>query len=81
MRTRDLWGCAGAKLLAMALLEGCLTQKALYDDVRETRDEAYESWLRIRESGDIPIPAENLTMDESVRIALLYNKSLQAKIQ
>ena len=65
----------------MALLEGCLTQKALYDDVRETRDEAYESWLRIRESGDIPIPAENLTMDESVRIALLYNKSLQAKIQ
>ena len=81
MRTRDLWGCAGAGLLATALLEGCLTQEALYDDVRETRDKAYESWLRIRESGDIPIPAENLTMDESVRIALLYNKSLQAKIQ
>lgn len=81
MRTRDLWGRAGTGLLAMALLEGCLTQEAVYEDIRETRDEAYESWLRIRESDDIPIPDENLTLDESIRIALLYNKSLQAKIQ
>ena len=58
----------------MFLVAGCLTREALYDDLRETRDDAYESWLRIRESGDIPIPAENLTLDESVRIALLYNK-------
>jgi len=81
MQTRDVLGRAGAGLLAMTVLEGCLTREAVYDDVRETRDEAYESWLRVRESGDIPIPAENLTLDESIRIALLYNKSLQAKIQ
>jgi len=65
----------------MTMLTGCLTRKALYEDLRETREDAYESWLRIRESGDIPVPAESLTLDESVRIALLYNKSLQAKIQ
>jgi outer membrane protein TolC len=53
----------------------------VYDDLSETRHAAYDAWLRVRESGDIPIPAEHLTLDESVRIALLYNKSLQAKIQ
>jgi len=63
------------------MLTGCLTREALYEDLRETREDAYESWLRIRESGDIPVPAESLTLDESVRIALLYNKSLQARIQ
>lgn len=76
-----LWGRAGAVLLALTLLAGCLSRGVLYDDLRQTRDQAYESWLRVRESGDIPIPSENLTLDESVRIALLYNKSLQAKIQ
>jgi outer membrane protein TolC len=53
----------------------------LYDDLLETRHAAYDAWMRVRESGDIPIPAENLTLDEATRIALLYNKSLQAKIQ
>ena len=81
MKTRGAWGRACAGGLAMFLVAGCLTREALYDDLAETRDAAYESWLRIRESGDIPIPAENLTLDESVRIALLYNKALQAKIQ
>ena len=65
----------------MCLVAGCLTRDALYEDLRVTRDDAYDAWLRIRESGDIPIPAESLSLDESVRIALLYNKSLQAKIQ
>lgn len=73
------WACAGG--LVVCLLAGCLSREALYDDLHQTREEAYESWLRIRESGDIPVPAESLTLDESVRIALLYNKSLQAKIQ
>jgi len=62
-------------------LAGCLTRDALYDDLLETRDAAYDAWLRMREDGDIPIPSENLSLDEAVRIALLYNKSLQAKIQ
>lgn len=65
----------------MTLLTGCLTRDALYEDLRESREGAYESWLRVRESGDIPVPAESLSLDESVQIALLYNKSLQAKIQ
>jgi len=62
-------------------LTGCLTRDALYDDLLETRDAAYDAWLRLREGGDIPVPSENLSLDEAVRIALLYNKSLQAKIQ
>lgn len=72
---QTVWG------LALCLVTGCLTRDALYEDLAQTRDDAYESWLRIRESGDIPIPAEKLTLDESVRVALLYNKTLQAKIQ
>ena len=81
MKRRGVWGRAGVGGLALCLVAGCLTRDALYEDLRVTRDEAYDSWLRIRESGDIPIPAESLSLDESVRIALLYNKSLQAKIQ
>ena len=81
MIKRGLWGRACLGGGALFLMAGCLTRDALYNDLRETREEAYESWLRIRESGDIPIPAENLALDESVRIALLYNKALQAKIQ
>ena len=80
-KRRVTWGnvCAGG--LCTILFSGCLTRDALYDDLRETRDTAYDAWLRVRESGDIPIPAESLTVDESIRIALLYNKAIQAKIQ
>jgi len=81
MKKHVLWGLKGAGLLAMTMLAGCLTREVLYEDLQETRDEAYKSWFRVRESGDIPVPAESLTLDESVRIALLYNKALQAKIQ
>lgn len=72
---------AGRGVMAATLLAGCLSRDVLYDDVRQTRGEAYASWLRIREKGDIPLPAGNLSLNESIRIALLYNKSLQAKIQ
>jgi outer membrane protein TolC len=81
MVRRGAWGSVCAGGLCTVLFSGCLTRDALYDDLVETRDAAYEAWLRVRESGDIPIPAENLTLDESIRIALLYNKALQAKIQ
>ncbi|MDD4622855.1 MAG: TolC family protein [Kiritimatiellae bacterium] len=81
MTRRGIWGRVGVFGLCAGLLSGCLTRDALYDDLAVTRDEAYDAWQRIRESGDIPIPAENLTLDEAVRVALLYNKSLQAKIQ
>ena len=81
MRIHGIWGHAWFCGLSLCWGAGCLTREALYDDLRETRDEAYASWLRVREKGDIPVPAENLTLDESVSIALLYNKSLQAKIQ
>ncbi|MDD4102741.1 MAG: TolC family protein [Kiritimatiellae bacterium] len=81
MTRRGIWGRVGVGCVYTCLLSGCLTHEALYNDLATTRDEAYESWLRIRESGDIPIPAENMTLDEAVRVALLYNKSLQAKIQ
>lgn len=81
MRTCGQRGRAYAGAAALCLLTGCLSREALYDDVRRARDDAYESWLRMRESGDIPVPAESLALDDSVQIALLYNKSLQAKIQ
>jgi outer membrane protein TolC len=67
--------------LCVAVLTGCLSRDALYEDVLDARDEAYASWLRVRESGDLPVPAESLSLDESVQIALLYNKSLQAILQ
>ena len=78
---RGTWGnvCAGG--ICTILVAGCLTRDAVYDDLLETRNTAYDAWLRVRETGDIPIPAENLTLDESIRITLLYNKTLQAKIQ
>ncbi len=76
-----LLAAAGRSALAAVTLAGCLSREALYDDVRQTRGEAYESWIRMRERGDIPIPGKELSLAESIRIALLYNKSLQAKIQ
>lgn len=81
MTRHGMWGRVCVTGLCTACVAGCLTRDALYDDMLETRDAAYDAWLRLREGGDIPIPAENLPMDEAVRIALLYNKSLQAKIQ
>jgi outer membrane protein TolC len=76
-----MWGRVCVTGLCTVFLAGCLTRDALYDELLETRDAAYDAWLRLREDGDIPVPAENLSLDEAVRIALLYNKSLQAKIQ
>ena len=82
MTTRHgMWGRVCVTGLCTVCLAGCLTRDALYDELLETRDEAYDAWLRLREDGDIPVPAENLSLDEAVRIALLYNKSLQAKVQ
>jgi len=81
MTRHDMWGRVCVTGLCTVFLAGCLTRDALYDELLETRDEAYDAWLRLREDGDIPVPAENLSLDEAVRIALLYNKSLQAKIQ
>lgn len=81
MKGRVSRWCLCAVCAGVCAETGCLTREAVYEDIRETREEAYESWLRVRESGDIPIPAENLTLEESVRIALLYNKTIQAKIQ
>jgi len=81
IKRHGMWGRVGVMGLWSACVAGCLTREALYEDLRETRDAAYESWLRLREGGEMPIPAEKLSLDEAVRIALLYNKSLQAKIQ
>lgn len=81
MGRRGIRGVAAGCCLALLAASGCLTRDAVYSDLLETREEAYDAWLRIHESGDIPIPDENLTLDEAVRIALLYNKTLQAKIQ
>ncbi|HRT28215.1 MAG TPA: TolC family protein [Kiritimatiellia bacterium] len=81
MTRDDMWGRVCVTGLCTVFLAGCLTRDALYDELLETRDAAYDAWLRLREDGDIPVPAENLSLDEAVRIALLYNKSLQAKIQ
>lgn len=81
MTRHGTWGRVCVTGLCTVCLAGCLTRDALYDDLLETRDAAYDAWLRLREDGDIPVPSENLSLDEAIRIALLYNKSLQAKIQ
>ena len=81
MTRHGTWGRVCVTGLCTVCLAGCLTRDALYDDLLETRDAAYDAWLRLREDGDIPVPSENLSLDEAIRIALLYNKSLQARIQ
>ncbi len=80
MALRCLWGWT-AWGAALCLITGCMTHDALYRELVRDREDAYEAWVRIRESGDVPIPAEHLSLDECVRVALLYNKSLQAKVQ
>ncbi len=76
-RVMAAWGSVAAGLL----LAGCLSREALYEELAEARTEAYESWRRVREEGELPVPAERLSRDDAVRIALLYNKSLQSKLQ
>lgn len=81
MNKRYIRGDVCAWVVCLLCITGCLTRDALYDDLLDAREEAYEAWLRVRDKGDIPIPAENLSLDAAVKIALLYNKTLQAKIQ
>lgn len=81
MRFKGIRGVLFAAGVGLAGLTGCVSRERVYGDLLDAREEAYGAWLRIREAGDIPIPAEHLTLEESVRVALLYNKALQAKIQ
>lgn len=72
--------CVGG-FCSLLALTGCLTQDRVYQDLSETREQAYTTWLETHQSGAIPIPAEHLSLADAIQIALLYNKSLQAKIQ
>lgn len=68
-------------MLGLILASGCVNQGKLYDELAEARDTSYESWLRMRMEGDIPVPIDQLSLESAINIALLYNKSLQSKLQ
>lgn len=72
---------AGVGIVVLLVAGGCMTRNSLYSELQEARGEAYQSWLRMRSEGDIPVPVEQLSLSNALEIALLYNKSLQSKLQ
>ncbi len=76
----------GHRLMACATvasavgLAGCANQDAVYQDVLQSRTDDGAQWLAANRRGTAAEPtiAGQLALDDAVKLALLYNKELQA---
>jgi len=83
---KQVWSfpCAGG-VVAIALLgnPGCASKNSLYLDIQDARRHAYQQWLHARESEQerkAHIEGK-LTLEDAIKLALTYNKSLLAVIE
>ena len=69
-----------AVLAAVVGIGGCASQDTLYQDVRQSRTDDYEQWQAARRQASVAEPSVSgqLALDDAVKMALLYNKELQA---
>jgi len=70
-------------LLVAGMIAGCESEDSVYRDVRATRVHAYEQWKNAQENGDAskPMLKGQLSLQDALKVALSYNKSLQAALQ
>ena len=65
------------------LLRGCVTREALHDSVYAERQDAYERWYQnhVEEQNSLPEISGKLSLEDALKLALKYNKSLLAVLQ
>jgi len=70
-------------LLLCMLAGGCMDNQDFYRDVYSSRQATYERWQRARAQQEEAMPAVKgkLTLQDAIKVALLYNKTLQAVLQ
>lgn len=71
--------------LGAVLAAGCMppSQESLNQEVNFVRQRAYEEWVASRARGETKEPKLNgpLAIDDAIKLALQYNKSLQIEVQ
>jgi len=72
-----------AWLLLCILAGGCMDNQDFYRDVYSSRQATYERWQRAQTQQEEATPAVKgkLTLQDAIKVALLYNKPLQAVLQ
>jgi len=68
-------------LLGVAIgLGGCASQEEVYRDIRQSRTDDYGRWqiARRQDTAEEPSISGQLNLQDAVKMALLYNKELQA---
>ena len=79
---RALRGVLPAALLfGLALAGGCVSGEALNREVAESRRQEREQWHPAGGPADEPVISGKLTIEDAVKLALLYNQELQAIAQ
>jgi len=80
--------CTGHVLVAAGVLvcmltAGCTNGLRYNDDISSSRVAAYERWQRAKteERAMMPIIEGKLTLQDAIKVALLYNKPLQGVLQ
>jgi hypothetical protein len=71
-------------LAAVATLAGgCASKDAVYREIAASRSKDYERWLAegAGRAANEPKISGKLTTEDAVKLALLYNKELQAAVQ
>lgn len=66
--------------LGAGLLAGCASQRSMYRGIEENRTRAYDAWLQAHrgEEATRPRAKGDLSLADALKLALTYNKSLQA---
>lgn len=70
-------------ICGLLLSGGCVTREALHDSVYAERQDAYERWYQkhMEEQNSLPEISGKLSLEDALKLALKYNKSLLAVLQ
>ena len=82
VRCRAGLGALGA-CVVLLIPTGCMTRERVYQEIRSSRAQAYRDWSAARrseEEGQAQLKGK-LSLEDSLDLALAYNKSLQAMVQ
>jgi len=74
---------AVAGLLLCVLAGGCTDNQYFYRDVHASRVASYQRWYRAKaqQAATMPLVKGKLTLQDAIKVALRYNKPLQAVLQ
>lgn len=75
-----LWAVISGGLIFQ---QGCASKGNMYDEIRSRRALSYQQWQRSREDEDVSKPRARgeLSLADALKVAVVYNKSLQAALR